>query len=456
MQIIKLFPKFILIALLFTVFSFSGCKNVDPVQPVTENLLSNSPVPNTEDIVMYEINLRAFSNEGTFNGIITRLDSIKALGVNVIWLMPIHPVGVLKSVGQLGSPYSVQNYLTVNPEFGSLDDLKNLISKAHNLRISVILDWVANHTAWDNPWIANKNWYTQDGSGNIISPAGTGWNDVADLNYNNSEMRLTMINAMKYWAKEIGVDGFRCDAADYVPFFFWKQTLDTLKNIPNKKLILLAEGNRSDHFTAGFQLNYSWDYYSMLKNVFRDGYNASYLFTTHQNEYRSITSGNKLRFTTNHDESAWDNPPVVIFNGKQGALAASVASIFMGGVPLIYSGQEIGYPTKLPFFSRSPIDWNINPDMKTAYKKLYSLYNSTPVLKKGIITDYSDVNIVSFTKSYQGKECFILVNTRKTQENFTLPSSLQNITWTNLLDNSSMKTGGVVILQPYQYLILLR
>jgi len=455
MQTIKLFFKFILIVLLFTILSFSGCKNNDIVQPI-ENPSFNSQVPNTEDIVMYEINLRAFSNEGTFNGITARLDSIKALGVNVIWLMPIHPVGIIKSVGQLGSPYSVQNYLTVNPEFGSLDDLKNLINKSHNLGISVILDWVANHTAWDNPWIANKTWYTQDGSGNIISPAGTGWNDVADLNYNNSEMRLTMINAMKYWAKEIGVDGFRCDAADYVPYSFWKQALDTLKNIPNKKVILLAEGNRSDHFTAGFQLNYAWDYYSMLKNVFRYGDRASYLFITHQNEYRNITNGYKLRFTTNHDESAWDNPPVVIFNGKPGALAASVASIFMGGVPLIYSGQEIGYPTKLPFFSRSAIDWNINPDMKTVYKKLFSLYNSTPVLKKGTITDYSDVNIVSFTKSYQGKECFILVNTRKTQENFTLPSSLQNITWTNLLDNSSMKTGGVVILQPYQYLILLR
>lgn len=456
MQIIKFFSKFFSIALLFTIFSFSGCKKDDLVQPETENPLSNSQVPNTEDIVMYEINLRAFSNEGTFNGITTRLDSIKALGVNVIWLMPIHPVGVLKSVGQLGSPYSVQNYLTVNPEFGTLDDLKSLISKSHNLGISVMLDWVANHTAWDNPWIANKNWYTQDGNGNIISPAGTGWNDVADLNYNNSEMRLAMINAMKYWTKEIGVDGFRCDAADYVPFSFWKQALDSLKKIPNKKLILLAEGNRSDHFTAGFQLNYAWDYYSMLKNVFRVGYNASFLFTTHQNEYRSITNGNKLKFTTNHDESAWDNPPVVIFNGKQGALAASVASIFMGGVPLIYSGQEIGYPTKLPFFSRSPIDWNINPDMKTAYKKLFSLYNSTPVLKKGTVTDYSDANMVAFIKSYQGKECFILVNTRKTSETFALPTSLQNITWTNLLDNSTMKTSGNVILQPYQYLILLR
>lgn len=455
MLITKIYQKYFLITLLLTVLSFNSCKKDDLNQPI-ENPSFNSQVPNTEDIVMYEINLRAFSNEGTFNGVTARLDSIKALGVNIIWLMPIHPVGVVKSVGQLGSPYSVQNYLIVNPEFGTLADFKNLINKSHNLGISVIMDWVANHTAWDNPWIVNKSWYTQDGNGNIISPAGTGWNDVADLNYNNSEMRLSMINAMKGWIKDIGVDGFRCDAADYVPYSFWKQALDTLKNIPNKKLILLAEGSRSDHFTAGFQLNYAWDYYSMLKNVFRSGDRASYLFITHQNEYRNITNGTKLRFTTNHDESAWDNPPVIIFNGKQGALAASVASIFMGGVPLIYCGQEIGYPTKLPFFSRSPIDWNINPDMKTDYKKLISLYNSMPVLKKGTITDYSDVNIVALTKTYQGKECFLLVNTRRTAETFTLPSSLQNITWTSLLDNTSLKTSIDLILQPYQYLILLR
>lgn len=451
MSLAKLISKVFLIVIVFTVFSFCGCGKDNAVQP---NSLSNSQVPNTEDIVMYEINLRAFSHEGTFNGISARLDSIKALGVNVIWLMPIYPVGALKSVGQLGSPYSVQNYLTVNSEFGTLNDFKDLISKSHNLGISVVLDWVANHTSWDNPWITNKSWYTQDANGNIISPAGTGWNDVADLNFSNSEMRLTMISAMKYWAKEIGVDGFRCDAADYVPYSFWKQALDTLKKIPNKKLILLAEGSRSDHFTAGFQLNYAWDFYSTLKTVFRNGDRASYLFATHQNELRTAANGNKLRFTTNHDESAWDNPPTVLFNGKQGALATSVATIFMGGVPLIYSGQEIGYPTKLPFFSRSPIDWSINPDMKIAYKKLFSLYNSTPALKKGTITDYSDVNIVAFTKSYQTKECLILVNTRKTSETIALTSSLQNITWTNLVDNSSVKTGTELTLSPYQYLIL--
>lgn len=442
------------IFILLSVIVFFSCKKEDVVQP--ESQITNSIVPSTQDIVMYEINIRAFSNEGTFNGITARLDSVKALGVNVIWLMPIHPVGKLNSVGQLGSPYSVQNYLTVNSEFGTLSDFQNLISKAHSLGIALVIDWVANHTAWDNPWITNKSWYTQDSNGNIISPAGTGWNDVADLNFDNADMRLAMISAMKYWAKDIGVDGFRCDAADYVPYSFWKQSIDTLKKISNKKLILLAEGSRSDHFTAGFQMNYAWDFYSTLKNVFNNGYEASYLYSTHKAEIAKAQNGFKLRFTTNHDESAWDNPPIVIFNGKQGALAASTAAIFMGGIPLIYCGQEIGYPSKLPFFSKNPIDWSINTDMKNVYKKLLSLYNSNDNLKKGTITDYSGTSITAFTKTYQSKESLIIINMRNANKTFGVPQNLQNVTWTNMLDNSTLKTGTELTLSPYQFYILSR
>jgi len=447
--------KYYLFLALFLFYFIWSCKQDNAVDPITEQQNINSIVPNVEDIVMYEINIRAFSDDGSFNGISARLDSIKALGVNVIWLMPIHPVGVLKSVGQLGSPYSVKDYNLVNPEFGSLNDFKNLLNKSHALGISVILDWVANHTSWDNPWIANKNWYTQDGSGNIISPAGTGWKDVADLNFENSQMRLEMIKAMKYWA-EIGVDGFRCDAADYVPYTFWKQAIDSLKKFPKKKFILLAEGSRSDHFSAGFQMNYAWEFYSMLKNVFRDGNNASFLYSTHQTEISKSSTGKKLRFTTNHDESAWDNPPPVIFKNTKGALAASVASIFMGGVPLIYSSQEVGYPNKLPFFSRTQIDWNLNPDMKSEYKKLLNLYNTNQILKKGSITNYSNFDVVAFTKTFDSKDAFTIINTRNQTVSYSIPQTFQNVTWRNQLTNTAFKTESSISLQPFQYLILAR
>ena len=188
------------------------CQKADP-DPKEEPPIANDPqqygnpfkdVPATSDIVMYEINERAFSVAGTLSGILPRLDSIKTLGVNVIWLMPIHPIGKIKSVN---SPYCIQNFNEVNPEYGSLADLRLLVEEAHKRKIAVILDWAANHTSWDNPWIQNKAWYTQDAGGNIISPAGTNWQDVADLNFDNAEMRKEMIKALKYWVIQANVDG---------------------------------------------------------------------------------------------------------------------------------------------------------------------------------------------------------------------------------------------------------
>jgi alpha-amylase len=204
--------KIIVILLIISVF-FS-CNKEKPDNnnnPPPPDDTTSFVIPKIEDIVMYEVNIRAFSTNGDFQGIISRLNEIKALGVNVIWLMPIHPVGTINSVN---SPYCVKNYKEVNPEFGTINDFKMLINKAHDLEMAVILDWVANHTSWDNPWIENKNWYTQDGEGNIIHPAGTNWQDVADLNFNSQEMRQEMIASMLFWVATAGVDGFRCDAAD--------------------------------------------------------------------------------------------------------------------------------------------------------------------------------------------------------------------------------------------------
>lgn len=406
----------------------------------------------TEDMVMYEINERAFSASGNLQGIIDRLDSIKALGVNTIWLMPIHPIGITKTVN---SPYCVRNYKEVNTEFGTLDILRDLVSQAHQKNMAVIIDWVANHTAWDNPWINNKDWYTQDGSGNIVIPPGTNWSDVADLNYSNNDMRLAMIKAMKYWVLTANIDGYRTDAADLVPYDFWKQAIDTLKNMPGRNLILLAEGSRTDHFTAGFQLNYAWDFYTALKNVFKNNNAASSLFTANTNEYASIPTGKKkLRFTTNHDESAWDATPITLFNGKQGALAASVITSYINGGPLIYSSQEVGRITTVPFFSNSPIDWTQNSDMVTAYKNIFAFYNNSNALRRGSLTAYTDNDIVCFKKTYNTEEAVVLVNTRNSIINYTLPAALTNTNWNNAFDNTAVTLATSISINPYGYIVL--
>jgi len=412
-------------------------------------------VADLKDVVIYEINLRAFSPAGNFAGILTRLDSIKKLEVNTIWLMPIYPVGIMNSVGQLGSPYSVRNYKEVNTEFGTLDDLRNLVEQAHGKGMSVILDWVANHTAWDNPWITNVTWYTRNSSGAIIIPPGTNWADVADLNYSSTAMRRAMINAMKYWVLAANVDGYRCDYADGVPFDFWKQAIDSLKTIPNRKLILLAEGASTGHYSAGFQLTYAWDFYGKLNNVFKDGNAASILLNSNVTELSTLPAGaSKLRFTTNHDETAWNDTPLGLFGGPDGSLAAFALVVGMGGNPLIYNGQEVGCAVKLPFFSKSPIDWNTHPEMTIAYKQLIALRQANEVLKQGTFEGYPDADVIAFKRTFNTSEVVGLVNTRNTPVNFTLPSALTNTNWTDGLSGSPVSLGTTLSLAPYEYRFL--
>lgn len=413
-------------------------------------------VPETKDIIMYEVNLRAFSTSGTFAGVTARLDSIKALGANTIWLMPIHPVGQLNSVGQLGSPYSVKNYKEVSTEYGTLDDLRHLVTEAHAKGMAVILDWVANHTAWDNPWIVNTTWYTRNQYGAITHPPGTNWLDVADLDYSSNAMRRAMINAMKYWILAANVDGYRCDYADGIPYDFWKQAIDTLEAMPGRELILLAEGARKDHFTAGFQLNYGWDYFGGLVSVFKDGQAATGLTTIDANETFNMPAGTyRLRFTANHDEVAWNDTPLGLFGGQDGSLAAFVLASFMGGVPLLYNGQEVGCPVKLPFFSRSPIDWNINPGMTRTYKKLLSIRANSEAIKQGTIQTFSDNDVVAFKRISGSEEVLVIVNTRPTTVTHTLDGTLINTTWGDSMNQLAVKQLGTTLdLGPFAYFIL--
>ena len=223
-------------------------------------------LPKLSEMVVYEVNPLVFGPDGTFSNTTERLSDIKDLGVNVLWLMPIFPEGQLNGVG---SPYAVQNYTEVAPSLGNITDLKQLVKEAHKLEMAVIIDWVANHTAWDNPWIENDSWYTKDSQGNIINPPGTNWQDVAELNYNNEEMRNEMIKSMKFWVETCNIDGFRCDAVDFVPFDFWKQAIDSLQAMEGRSLIFLAESGKKESLTAGFQFNYSWDFQSKLVSIFK-------------------------------------------------------------------------------------------------------------------------------------------------------------------------------------------
>jgi glycosidase len=408
-------------------------------------------IPAVENMIMYEVNLRAFSNDGDLQGVIDKLDHLQSMHVNVIWLMPIHPIGAINSVN---SPYSVKDYLAVSSEYGDLAKLRELTDAAHARGMAVIMDWVANHTAWDHPWLATQGWYTQDANGNVIMPPGTNWADVADLNFDSQEMRSAMKQAMRYWILQANVDGFRCDYADGVPFDFWSDAITDLRSIPNRHIIMLAEGDRSDHYDAGFDMTFSWDYYTGIKNVFA-GQPAFTLNAISANEYIQVPAGKqKLRFTTNHDQSAWEAPPPSLFGGLDGATAATVAMTFMHGVPLIYSGQETGRTTNTPFFSNSPIDWSANSAMVNEYREIYSLYSASDAARKGSITLYSSNDAIIIERTWNGEHLLIVVNVRNSFVSIPMPTILQNTAWTEAFSGSMEFIGSTMGLMPFEYRFL--
>ena len=408
-------------------------------------------VPSTEQATIYEVNLRAQSSEGNLQGVISKLQHIKDLGTNVIWLMPIYEQGITNSVN---SPYCIKDYTKVSPEYGTLSDLRVLTDQAHALGMAVIMDWVANHTSWDHPWITeHPEWYTQNSAGQIIIPPGTNWNDVADLNFDQVAMRNAQIEAMKYWVLEANVDGYRCDYADGVPFDFWNEAINQLRALPNRDLLMLAEGTRTDHYQAGFDLTYGWNYYTALKNVW-NGASSSTLTTTHQLEYGNIPAGKgKVRFTTNHDESAWDASPIILFNGKIGALAASVVYIFSGAVPLLYTGQEVGKTGTTPFFSNTTINWTANQDMLAAYQKIYSVYQTNAAARSQTVSAYQLSNdLICWKKTNGTSAVLILVNVRNNTINVNLPPILAG-NFVNLITNQNETVGTSLSLTPYAYRI---
>lgn len=391
-------------------------------------------VPDAHDVVMYQINPRVFAANNSLKAVTQRLDSISDLGVNVLWFMPLYEIGQVKTVN---SPYCIKDYKSLNPEFGTFTDFDKLVREAHRRGMSVIIDWVANHTSWDSEWIqVHPDWYTQDSLGVIISPAGTGWNDVADLNFDNMEMRQEMIESMKYWVLEHGVDGFRCDAADFVPFDFWKQAVDELRSLPDCNLLLLAEGRRKDHFDAGFDMNYAWGYLSALRRVFRRGASVTTLVQADSSEYAGVDPDKvKLRFISNHDESVRKSA-VEEFGGERGAMAAFIATTFIRGGMLIYDSQEVGYVGGIDFFKYVPVDWSANSAYLEEYKSVVKFYNDHPAVRRGHQVIYPHDDVLMLERVWENDHVLVLVNLRDKEIEVTTPDD-----------------GTRYFLKPYEYIL---
>ena len=423
-------------------------------KPNQENKQTVFELPAVEDIAMYQVNPRVFAPDHSLNAVAARIDSISDLGVNMMWVMPIYPIGVEKGKN---SPYCISDYKAIAPEFGTIEDFKNLAAACHEHGMGIILDWVANHTAWDHPWVKeHPEWYTHDEkTDTIIHPRPWDWYDVADLNYDNKDMRAAMIDAMKFWIVEVGIDGFRCDVADGVPADFWKEAIDELRQAAApREIVMLAEGKRTDNFTiGGFDMNYGWDYKDKLVEVFK-GASAEELIKADKAEYDSLPAGKvKMRFTTNHDH-ATETEPCVQFGNDRGAMAAYVASIFPHGGALIYGSQEVGFPEPINFFKYVAVNWMAKPDIYQEYKKLISLYNTHTALRRGELTTYPNQDIFLFEKSNDEGRFLVAVNVRNEQKSIQLPAQWTGQEVTDAMSDKQTTLKETLALEPYQYLIL--
>ena len=414
-----------------------------------------------KDAMMYEVSLRSFSREGTIKALEKRLPELKELGVTVVSLMPIHPVGDLNRKGTLGNPYAVENYYEINPPFGTLSDFRSLVKSVHAHGMKIIIDLVANHTAWDAKLLMeHPDWYTTNRQGAIVSP-NADWYDVADLNYNHHELRKYMIEMMKYWVGDVGIDGYRCSVPELVPTDFWERARKELDKI--KPVMMLSEGMLPEHHVEAFDLTYSGNLYDVLDKVLLGTTPVHVFDDLLRSESNQYPQGSlRLRFTTNHDKNVADGSPVTRFTPR-GVKAAAVLTWTFPGVPLLFNGEEVGNDKKLDLFGKVEIDWDKNPDMREFYKQLGSLRAKHPAARRGEFTSLANSDqgeVYSFLREGDGDGVVVVVNfaPREKRVDVSFPGLMVG-SWKEYFSGDDVHPSEGKIsfsLQPYGYQVLTR
>lgn len=447
-------------------------KESKSIVPVNDELM--------ETAVIYEANIRQYSPEGTFNAFTKDIPSLKNLGVEIIWVMPINPISKIKrkATGDrftseiedeeerkkyLGSYYSVSDYKAINPEFGTLEDFKNLIKVAHENNIYVIIDWVPNHTGWDHPWIeSHPEYYTQNDKGEIIDPINPdtgeswGWTDTADLNYDNFEMRKEMISDMKYWLENANIDGFRMDVAHKVPVDFFKDAIIEMKKV--KPIFMLAEAQQPDLLQNGFDMHYGWEIHHILNEIAK-GEKTVKAFDDYIIKMDTIleTDDINMNFVTNHDENSWSGTLNERMPNNKDAFTALIYT--MPGMPLIYSGQEYDMAYRLKFFEKDEIP-KTKGEYYTLLEKLGKLKNENPALNGGKkaanyyrINTSNDEIILAFSREKDDNKIFFIANLSNNTSTFKLPISGNYTDYLNG-EKFELKENINLSFEPWEYKIL--
>ena len=452
------------LALVAGVFLTSCEKKSETNLENTETQATNTAIaPFTADMaetaVLYEVNVRQFSPEGTFAAVTKEIPNIKKLGVKVLWLMPVHPIGVENRKEGLGSYYSISDYRGINPEFGTAEDFKALIEEAHKNGMYVIMDWVANHTAWDHPWVKqHPDWYETDKDGKMVSPYD--WTDVVALNYDNQEMRKAMVADMKYWLDDFKIDGFRCDMAHEVPTDFWDWAKPQLAN--GREIFMLGETENTDLLAKdAFDAAYGWELHHIMNDIANGKKNVSAI-----DSYMASLSSKwqaddfKLLFTSNHDENSWAGTEYERMGDAVETFAALTYAL--PSVPLIYNGQEEDFNRRLKFFVKDSIDRNPNAKMRGVYEKLGELKITNEAFNGGKkaaayerIKTSDDQSILAFKRQKNKSEAYFVGNFTKAVKEVSIPVTG---TFKNFMNGEEVTLDGIskVKFQPWQYYILVQ
>ena len=414
----------------------------------------------SKNAVIYEVNIRQYTHEGTFAAFMPHLDRLHDMGVDILWLMPINPIGKVNRKGSLGSYYSIADYTAVNPEFGTLEDLKQLVARAHTLGMHVIIDWVANHSSWDNPWtLSHPAWYKHDKKGNFVSPFD--WTDVLALDYENPELRKEMIKSMEYWIKEADIDGFRCDVAMLVPTDFWdvaRKELDAIKPV-----FMLAEAEEPLHHKNAFDMSYSWDLFHLWNDIAQGKKTAADIDSLYkEKESKFSPSDYRMLFTSNHDENSWNGTEYERMG--DGALTFAVLATTMPGMLLIYSGQEDAWKKRLKFFDKDEIIWD-NISLQPFYQRLITLKTDNQALWNGafggdltFIGNPDHKEVLGFARTKENNSVIVIANLSNKPSNFMLDISPFRGIYMNYVTGNDVSLAGLETfsLDPWGYLIFVK
>ncbi len=411
----------------------------------------------SKNATIYEANIRQYSPEGTFKKFEEYLPELQRMGVGVIWIMPINPIGQVNRKGKLGSYYSVADYLKVNPEFGTPEDFHHLVNAIHAQGMKVIIDWVANHTAWDHPWVkSHPDYYVHDAKGNFVPPVPD-WSDVIKLDYHNPQVRAEMIEALKFWVTEYDLDGFRCDVAAMVPTDFWNEARKQLDQI--KPVFMLAEAFEPDLQEHAFDMTYGWQFKDIWGAIAKGNKNASDLVAYLQNEETAYNPNSyRMLHTSNHDLNSWEGTEYDRLG--DGVETFLVLSTTLKGMPLLYEGQEAGNTKALDFFDHDPIVWKDHP-FRTLYSSLFHLKQTNHALWNGLsggqpqlIHTSDDRHLFAFSRSKDGDQFIGIFNLSNKSRQF---SSTDPVFTGKFIDPLSGKTASAPQeLKAWEYRLLVK